>query len=346
MSHSPLPQTLKQQDKNPVFNRSDRFVEGWYWAMPSHRLKPGQAKPLTLLGRELVLYRTRAQKIVALDGYCPHMGGALAQGKVIEDNLRCPLHHWQFNPTGRCVDIPACGEHSEMMANTQIRAWPTAEHYGMIWIWAGTQPKYPPPYVPELADQDCDAVLSYRFERNCHPNVLMINAIDAHHFNSVHNLPLEVKFKAIALHENALCLDNMTRGGEASRFVKLIRPLYRNEVTYKMCYWYGSTGTVTVGPDFFHFHIMFALRPITGGRTEGWTMLITPKRFAGRLINPLVLWITRQVAAYFATGDIQVFQGIEFDFKTPLQADRSILQFAQHVNRQKALTWGDWREVL
>lgn len=75
-------------------------------------------------------------------------------------------------------------------------------------------------------------------------------------------------------------------------------------------------------------------------------MLITPKRLAGRLINPVVLWITKQVAAYFATGDIQVFQGIQFDFKTPLQADRSILQFAQHVNRQPALTWGDWRSVL
>ena len=74
-------------------------------------------------------------------------------------------------------------------------------------------------------------------------------------------------------------------------------------------------------------------------------MLITPKRFAGTFINPAVLWITRQVAAYFATGDIQVFQGIRFDFKTPLKADRSIVQFVQHVNRQQSLQWGDWSSV-
>ncbi|NEQ51237.1 MAG: aromatic ring-hydroxylating dioxygenase subunit alpha [Leptolyngbya sp. SIO3F4] len=326
----------------PVFNQSKRFVEGWYWVLPCRELKVGQVKSLILMGKDMVLYRTQSQKVVALNGHCPHMGAALTQGDVQGNNLRCPLHHWQFDQTGQCVEIPACGQHHKIMAESKIRSWPTAEHYGMIWIWTGERPKYPPPYVPELSGVDCDVALSYRFERNCHPNVLMINAIDAHHFNSVHNLPLEVKFKATALNDNALCLDNVTRGGEASRFVKLIRPLYRNEVTYKMCYWYGSTGTVTVGPDFFHFHIMFALRPKPGGRTEGWTILITPRRFAGKLVNPLVLWITRQVAAYFATGDIQVFQGIQFDFKTPLKADRSILQFAQHLNRQKALNWGDW----
>lgn len=314
--------------------------------MPCRELKPGQIKRLTLMGRELVLYRPQVQKkVVALDGYCPHMGAALAQGQVNGNHLRCPLHHWQFDPTGQCVEIPACGQHKEFMAAAKLRPWPTAEHYGMIWVWTGDQPKYPPPYVPELAGVDCDVAFSYRFERSCHPHVLMINAIDAHHFNSVHMLPLEVTFKATALHDNALCLDNVTRGGEASRFVKLIRPFYRNEVTYKMCYWYGSTGTVTVGPDFFHFHIMFVLRPTPEGSTEGWTLLITPKRFAGRVINPIVLWITRQVAAYFATGDIQVFQGIKFDFKTPLQADRSIVQFAHHVNRQTALNWGDWSRV-
>lgn len=345
LSISQLQPAAPKRERNPVFNRPERFVEGWYWAMPSHTLKIGQAKPLNLMGRELVLYRTRSQKVIALDGYCPHMGAPLSQGTVEHDTLRCPLHRWQFSHTGQCIEIPVCGQHHEVMAQAKIHPWPTAEHYGMIWIWTGTPPHHPPPYVPELEGIDCDAVLSYRFERNCHPNVLMINAIDAHHFNSVHNLPLEVRFKANALNNNALCLDNVTRGGDASKFVKLIRPFYQDEVTYKMCYWYGSTGTVTVGPDFFHFHIMFALRPVTGGKTEGWTILITPKRFAGSLINPIVLWVTRQVAAYFASGDIQVFQGIRFDFKTPLKADRSIMQFARHVNSQKALNWGDWSSV-
>ncbi|MEL6332209.1 MAG: Rieske (2Fe-2S) protein, partial [Cyanobacteria bacterium J06626_26] len=79
-----------KQVQHSVFNRLDRFVEGWYWAMPCHELKVLQAKPLTLMGRELVLYRTAQKKVVALDGHCPHMGAPLAQGKVQGTHLRCP----------------------------------------------------------------------------------------------------------------------------------------------------------------------------------------------------------------------------------------------------------------
>jgi phenylpropionate dioxygenase-like ring-hydroxylating dioxygenase large terminal subunit len=39
------------------FNNPERFIEGWYWAIPSRQLKVGQVKPVTLLGRELAIYR-------------------------------------------------------------------------------------------------------------------------------------------------------------------------------------------------------------------------------------------------------------------------------------------------
>jgi hypothetical protein len=62
-------------------------------------------------------------------------------------------------------------------------------------------------------------------------------------------------------------------------------------------------------------------------------------------VNRVLLWVTQQVGNYFATGDTQVFQTIQFDLKTPTIADRSILQFIQHVNHQKALNWGTWQAV-
>ena len=92
---------------------------------------------------------------------------------------------------------------------------------------------------------------------------------------------------------------------------------------------------------------MFALRPAAEGTTEGWMILLTPQRSRpmGWLFNRVVLGLTQVVAAYFAKGDRQVFESIRFDFKTPLQADRSILQFIQHVERQPALTWKTWRSL-
>ena len=288
-----------------IFNQANRFAQGWYWVMRSQILKANQPQQIQLLGRSLMLARDRT-------------GGVTAT-----------VHLWPL----------------KQPANNNT--YPTAERYGLIWVWVGIESSKPGnlPHVPELGKRDCDAILSNRFDRKCHPNVLLINAIDAHHFNSVHNLPLEIHFDTRTLSNSALQFNNITRGGDASRFVRLIRPLYKNEVTYRLCYWYGNTGTVTLGPDFLHFYLMFALRPGAGGTTEGQMILLTPKRqgLFGWLFNRIVLSITQLVASYFAKGDRHVFDSIKFDFKVPLAADRSIVQFIQHVEQQPALTWKTWR---
>jgi phenylpropionate dioxygenase-like ring-hydroxylating dioxygenase large terminal subunit len=291
---------LSQARKTKIFNNPELFIEGWYWAIRSRDLKVETIKPVTLLGRELAIYRDRDGKAAALD------------------------NETRYN----------------------ARSWPTAEKYGMVWVWTGDTPRQPLPFVPELENDECDAGLASRFVKNCHPNVVTINAIDAQHFNTVHNLPVKIVFAKNPINENAIAFSNTTRGGEDSLFLKLIRPLYKNYVTYSMCYWYGSTGTVTVGPDFLHFHIMFALRLIEGGKTEGQTILITKKRpsVLGWLFNRLVLWLTKMVGNYFAKGDTKVFQTIKFDFKTPIAADKSIIEFIQHFERQKPLTWATWEE--
>ena len=323
-----------------IFNNPTQFIEGWYWALPSRELKVGKVKAVTLLGRNLAIYRGISGQAIAIDAYCPHMGAHLAEGKVDGDGIRCFFHNWKYDADGICVDSPSLGKPLTVC----IKTWQTAEQYGLIWVWAGKEKPDLLPFVPELEQVDCDYSLGTRFIKNCHPNVLLINAIDAHHFNTVHNLPLEIVFDSKELNPNAITFSNTTRGGDDSWLINLIRPLYQNEVTYSMCYWYGSTGTVTLGPDFLHFYIVFALRMIDGGKTEGQTIIITPKRpgCLGWGVNQGLLWLTQQVGNYFGKGDTQVFQTIQFDLKNPTKADRSILEFIQHVNHQKALTWESW----
>lgn len=308
--------------------------------MPSKQLKVRQVKPINLLGRDLAIYRGEDGKTYAIDAYCPHMGAHFAEGKVEGNGIRCFFHNWKFDTYGSCVDVPSLGKPLAV----KVQTWPTAEKYGMVWVWTGDAPKHPLPFVPELENEECDAVFGSHFVKNCHPNVVMINAIDAQHFNTVHNLPLKIIFEYRELNENAITFSNTTRGGDDSLFVKLIRPLYQKEVTYKMCYWYGSTGTVTVGPDFFHFHIMFALRMTQGGKTEGQTILITKKRpgIWGWLFDRIALKLTQIVGNYFAKGDTQVFQSIKFNLRTPIKEDRAIVQFIQHVEGEKSLIWRSW----
>ncbi|MCF4968925.1 aromatic ring-hydroxylating dioxygenase subunit alpha [Nostoc sp. CMAA1605] len=334
---------MSSTNQHANFSNPTQFIAGWYWTLPSRQLKVGKVKAVTLLGRNLAIYRGVSGQVVAVDAYCPHMGAHLAEGRVEGDGIRCFFHNWKYSDRGICIDIPS----QEEPLPVCIKTWQTTEKYGLIWVWVGEEQPTALPFVPELEEVECDYLLGTRFEKNCHPNVLLINAIDAHHFNTVHNLPLEIVFDCQALNTNAITFSNTTRGGDDSWLIRLIRPLYRNEVTYSMCYWYGSTGTVTLGPDFLHFYIIFALRMIEDGKTEGQTILVTPKRrgFLGRVINLGLLWLTQQVGNYFAKGDTQVFQTIKFDLKTPTKADHAILQFIQHVNRQQALTWGTWETV-
>lgn len=325
------------------FNNSTVFIAGWYWALPSKKLKVGKVKPITLLGRNLAIYRGFSGEVKAVDAYCPHMGAHLAEGKVEGDSIRCFFHNWKYDQSGKCVEIPSL----EKPLPVCIKTWTTAERYGMIWVWVGDEKPQQLPFVPELEQIECDAMLGTKFIKSAHPNVLLINAIDAHHFNTVHNLPLDVVFNCEALNDQAITFNNITRGGNDFWFIRLIQPLYKKQVTYSMCYWYGSTGTVTLGPDFLHFYIIFALRMLEGGKTEGHTILVTPKRrgILGWLINPILLWLTQRVNSYFVKGDTQIFESINFNFQTPTKADQSIVEFMNHVNNQKSLRWGSWEKV-
>jgi hypothetical protein len=150
--------------------------------------------------------------------------------------------------------------------------------------------------------------------------------------------------KTVAVNENVQTFSNTTHVPDSNLFTRAIGRFYAGPLTYSMCYHYGASGTVTVGPDFMHFHIMFALRLIDGGKTEGQTILITKKRDGvhGRVFNRAALAATKVVGDYFAKGDTQVFQTMKFDFKTPTKADHAIIDFVQHVDQQRAVSYGDW----
>jgi phenylpropionate dioxygenase-like ring-hydroxylating dioxygenase large terminal subunit len=320
-----------------VFNRADRIVAGWYWALRAIELKQGQACAINFLGRELVVFRGTGGKVTALDAFCPHMGAHLAEGKVEGDDIRCLFHYWKFNAQGNCVEIPC---QKSTAGVPPIQTWAVTEAYGLIWIWAGAQTPTVLPQVPEL---DASAfAFGKSFVKSCHPNVMMINAIDAQHFNSVHNLPVTLQLKPHFVSESCIQFRNTTAMPRHSMLTRFLSRFYRAALTYELCYWFGSTGTVTLGPDFLHFYIMFALRPTQDGRSEGQTILFTKQRngLLGHLTNHILLVMTRLVAAYFAQGDTLIFKTIRFNFRTPIKADLPIIRFIQHVEQQPTLAWG------
>lgn len=322
-----------------IFNNAERITEGWYWAMRANQLRRGHARALNFLGRELVVYRGADNRVVALDAYCSHMGAHLAEGRVEGNAIRCLFHYWKYDSAGRCVEIP-CEPQCAFVP--RLATFPVAETYGLIWIWAGRAAPAGLPFVPELENCEVDYKLANRFTKRCHPNVMMINAIDAQHFNSVHRLPVSLQLEPKVLSPQTILFHNTTKVESRSWFTRLVRRFYSGPLYYVMCYWYGSTGTVTIGPDALHFHIIFALRPTKDGGSEGQAILVTRRRrgVMGKAFSRSLLLLTRLVGAYFAKGDTRIFETIRFNLRTPIKADAAIIEFIRHVERQPSIAWG------
>jgi phenylpropionate dioxygenase-like ring-hydroxylating dioxygenase large terminal subunit len=310
-----------------LFNNPAAAPVGWYWLLRSRDVRRKRVVAAEIFGHSLAVYRGEDRRVAALDAHCPHMGAHLAEGRVEGNELRCFFHNWRFNSSGYCSDMPALGGVPPFPVCT--KSWAVAEKYGLIWFWNGDTPPGPLPFVPELGEGEVASALGNQFRKECHPHVVLINAIDEHHFNSVHSLPVKLHMATREISEKRIEFSNTT----TVRSGTLLKRLYRGPLTYSMCYWNAATGTVTLGPDRLHFHIMFALRPDAGGGTEGQTVLITQKR--NRLVDAVLLGLTRLVGAYFARGDTRIFRSIRFQLRTPTEADHAIIDFIDHTERQR-----------
>ncbi len=331
----------QQEEEGGGFNDARRLVEGWYWALRSRELPRGRVRAVSLAGRELVLYRGQDGTARALDAHCAHMGAHLATGRVEGDTLRCFFHRWRYDGAGHCVEVPSLG--GCPLTTARVRAWPVAERYGLIWVWAGERPTAPVPAPPELAGVPVQARLGRPFTKGCHPHVVLVNAIDEQHFNSVHRLPVTLCMEPRALSSACLEVRNVAPVRRDSWLGRRLALLYAGPLTYAMTYSHGSVGTVTLGPDRLHMHLMFALRPTADGRTEGQAIALTRRRpgVAGALVDRLLLAATALVGRYFARGDTIVFDTIRFDLQTPIAADRAVLAFMRHLGGQPTLGWAD-----
>src|ERR1700759_4275776 len=71
------------------------FPFGWFPALLSSELNPGEVKPLRYFGRDLVAWRGEDGVARMLDAHCRHLGAHMGYGgRVSGNHLECPFHAW------------------------------------------------------------------------------------------------------------------------------------------------------------------------------------------------------------------------------------------------------------
>lgn len=105
----------------------------WYVAAWDHEITRALI-PRRLLDEAVVLYRTRAGQVVALEDACPHRKLPLSMGRLQGDAVECGYHGLTFDAAGTCTRVPGA---ERIPHRARVRAYPVIERYGLVWLWMG-----------------------------------------------------------------------------------------------------------------------------------------------------------------------------------------------------------------
>lgn len=177
---------------HPHYQLDDRtepppIPNGWYAAVASDDLAPGDVLATIAVARELVAYRDTSGAAHVVGAHCPHLGAHLGGGRVVEDSIRCPYHAWRFGPDGRCVEIPYSD--ARIPARACLDTYPTVEQDGFVFFWhhaGGRPPSYELPRVAEVDDPAWSRAYPWRGELTAALQEMGENNVDYAHLHVVH----------------------------------------------------------------------------------------------------------------------------------------------------------------
>ncbi|MET0383291.1 MAG: Rieske 2Fe-2S domain-containing protein [Burkholderiaceae bacterium] len=117
----------------------------WYVGSASSQL--GEApKAIAVMDQRIVLYRgADGGAPHALEDRCCHRGVPLSIGKVVDQNIACGYHGWQYDGAGRCVHVPSLCAGAAIPSGFKVRSFPCVEQDHYVWVWLGPdEPPAPP----------------------------------------------------------------------------------------------------------------------------------------------------------------------------------------------------------
>lgn len=160
----------------------------WYAVAFSPSLAPGGVMRATFQGTEVAVFRGEDGRLAAVEDRCAHRQVRLSDGFVRDCQLVCRYHGWTFASDGRLVAIT--DDHSgRAVVKAQVRSYPVAEKYGIIFVFFGEPellPERPLPSIPELDGEDPWFHVPIDYTMRCHPTAYINNVMDSTHVATLH----------------------------------------------------------------------------------------------------------------------------------------------------------------
>ncbi len=156
----------------------------WYPVALAHKLKRRATLAVEFAGEPIVLVRTDAGLLFAVEDRCAHRQVPLHLGVVEGEQLRCCYHGWCYDSKGRLVRIPYLADGGKLPPDARgVRSYPCREAYGLIFIFPGAREmaeRVPLPEVAEFSSRDYRTMYFSR-EVKCHYTFMHENLMDMNH---------------------------------------------------------------------------------------------------------------------------------------------------------------------
>lgn len=334
-----------------VFNNGAVIAKGWYWALPSTKLKQGHVAKVSLLSREIILARDEEGLVSGFDAHCPHMGAHLVDARVERGEIVCPYHGRRFK-----MGLKQCDQ--------GLHRYQPFEQYGMIWLHSSdlfkesSSDKIPaPPQFHDLTGVETVAVSGRPERRLCHPTIILGSGVDQEHFAYVHREtteatgPLQFQWKETE-HQGGKRIrfeNNAPIRSRSPRREKMLRLLHGRVLTYNVTYVGASMALAEFGPKWFRLYSIFAYRPVspkgfgrtskptdTGVEAQACNLFITHRRWSrwgplNRLLQLMALRITRKLLEKGGREDAVIQNKIRFRFGEGSLSDPAFSAFVDYV---------------
>lgn len=109
----------------------DNFNLNWYVIGEKKKFKNKKLYKIKIWDNDYLVWKNNDQ-YYAMDNYCSHRGASLALGKIVDNNIICPYHGYQFNNQGKLCKIPGLN-----FVNTNVHnqnSYEVVEKNGWIYL--------------------------------------------------------------------------------------------------------------------------------------------------------------------------------------------------------------------
>jgi phenylpropionate dioxygenase-like ring-hydroxylating dioxygenase large terminal subunit len=301
----------------------------WHHLASLRELERGPVQVNLCHSGSFVGYRAASGKLAVLSARCSHVGSNLAKGAVIGENLQCPLHGWQFSPTGDCVKIPA----GDPIPNWARQCtYPVQEMGGHVFFFNQPSPRFPLPFFDGVSPGELVAARSFDLLVDTPWYVASSNGFDLQHFRCAHDRVLASEPMVDSPHPFARRISARFKVAGSSWRDALTRRFSGSEVTMTVTDWCGNLIFTTAKFARTTTYGLLAAHPLDEQRTRARVIVFVRRsesRIGRWLVDPIDAFIRRNFIRAFLQPDVERTAGLHYHPRRLIESDRTLREYLE-----------------